>query len=107
MEGRCTLGFLVDTIMNRDFWMHRVDLARATGNELVLTADHDGVVVADVVEWARAHGRPFRLVFGGPAGGTFSRGEHGEEIQLDAIEFCRMLSGRAPRAGLLDQEVPY
>ena len=31
-EGRWKLGYLVDIIMNRDYWMHRVDLARATGN---------------------------------------------------------------------------
>ena len=36
-------------IITRDPWMHRLDLARATGQDLVLTADHDGVIVADVV----------------------------------------------------------
>jgi hypothetical protein len=34
-------------------------------------------------------------------------GESGEEIRMDAVEFCRSLSGRAPRSGLLDQEVPF
>ena len=74
VEGRWTFGYLVDTIMNRDYWMHRVDLARATGPEMVLTADHDGRIVADVVaEWAQ-HAQPFTLVLGGPAGGTFVHG---------------------------------
>ena len=27
--------------------------------------------------------------------------------RLDAIEFCRILSGRASGAGLLTQEVPF
>ncbi|WP_198681076.1 maleylpyruvate isomerase family mycothiol-dependent enzyme [Lentzea terrae] len=48
-----TLGFLNDVIMTRDPWMHRVDISRAVGAPLVLTADHDGVLVDDVVrEWA-------------------------------------------------------
>jgi uncharacterized protein (TIGR03083 family) len=106
--GRWTFGFLVDTIMNRDYWMHRVDLSRAVGRELVLTPEHDGRIVSDVVaEWARGHGKPFVLTLDGPAGGTFVHGEAGEELRLDAVEFCRMLSGRAPRSGLLDQEVPF
>ena len=44
-----SIGYLTDVILTRDPWMHRLDLARATGRELVLTADHDGVIVADVV----------------------------------------------------------
>ena len=108
IEGRWTFGYLVDTILNRDNWMHRVDLTRATGRELVLTAGHDGRIVADVVaEWARGHAQPFSLVLDGPAGGTFVHGSGGEELHLDAVEFCRSLSGRAPRSGLLDQEVPF
>ena len=52
--------------------MHRLDIARATGHAPVLTADHDGVIVADVVaEWARRHGRPYRLELTGPAGGVW------------------------------------
>jgi uncharacterized protein (TIGR03083 family) len=102
------LGYLFDTIMTRDTWMHRVDLSRATGRELVLTADHDGRLVADVVaEWGRRHGQPFAIHLEGPAGGTFAHGRGGEEITLDAIEFCRILSGRATGAGLLTQEVPF
>jgi uncharacterized protein (TIGR03083 family) len=107
-EGRWKLGYLVDIIMNRDYWMHRVDLARATGNELGLSVAHDGRVVADVVaEWARAHGRAFTLTLEGPAGGTFVQGEHGEQLRLDAVEFCRILSGRGSGTGLLAHEVPF
>ena len=89
-------------------WWHWVDLSRATGRELVLTADHDGRLIADVVaEWARRHGQPFTLHLTGPAGGTFTNGVGGDEITLDAVEFCRTLSGRATGAGLLTQEVPF
>ena len=102
------LGYLLDIIFTRDTWMHRVDISRATGHELVLTPGHDGRIVADVVaEWARRHGRPFTLELTGPAGGTFTNGDGGESISLDAVEFCRTVSGRAEGTGLLTQEVPF
>jgi uncharacterized protein (TIGR03083 family) len=102
------LGRLLDTILLRDAWMHRVDVARATGATLVLTPEHDGRIVADVVgEWSRRHGQPFRLELDGPAGGRFVEEGAGEELGLDAVEFCRIVSGRAQGAGLLTQEVPF
>ena len=102
------MAFLLDTILTRDPWMHRVDIARATGRDMTLTADHDGRIVADVVaEWARRHGRPVTLTLTGPAGGEFVAGDGGERISLDAVEFCRILSGRATGDGLLTQEVPF
>ena len=107
------LGYLTDVILTRDPWMHRLDLARATGQDPVHTADHDGVIVADVVaEWARRHGRPYRLELTGPAGGSWSFGTGGEEIVMDAADFCRVLSGRpGPDGGqpwgLLTTQVPF
>lgn len=102
------LGYLVDTIYLRDLWMHRLDASKATGREAVLSADHDGVIVADVVgDWARRHGQPFNLELIGAAGGRFAVGDGGEPISLDAVEFCRVLSGRAPGAGLLATVVPF
>lgn len=51
--------------------MHRIDIARATGAPLRLSAGHDGVIVADVVgEWAGRHGQPCTLTLTGPADGT-------------------------------------
>lgn len=102
------LGYLLDIILTRDTWMHRVDIARATGRELVLTNDHDGRIVADAVaEWARRHGRPFTIELTGPAGGIFTGGSSDEAITIDAVELCRIFSGRATGDGLLDQEVPF
>jgi uncharacterized protein (TIGR03083 family) len=105
-----SIGYLLDVILTRDPWMHRMDIAHATGTHPVLTADHDGVIVADVVaEWARRHDSSYRLVLTGPAGGSWSRGSDAEEIELDAVEFCRVLSGRGqgPREGLLGVSVPF
>lgn len=107
---RWSLGYLVDVIYLRDAWMHRIDVCRATGRAPVLTGDHDGRIVADVVaEWARRHGRPFTLVLTGPAGGAFAGrgGDPTAPITIDAVEFCRTLAGRAPGTGLLTTIVPF
>jgi hypothetical protein len=101
-------GYLFDIILTRDTWMHRVDIARATGRQLVLSPGHDGRLIADVVaEWAGRHGQPFTLHLEGAAGGTYTHGGGGEQIAIDAVEFCRTLSGRAAGTGLLNQQVPF
>ncbi|CUR55552.1 conserved hypothetical protein [metagenome] len=108
-----SIGFLVDVILTRDPWMHRIDLAQATGRTPLLTADHDGVIVADVVaEWARRHGRPHRLELTGAAGGRWSSGSDGDAIVMDAVDFCRLVSGRpgpdqVSPSGLLATQVPF
>lgn len=103
-----TFGYLLDTILTRDPWMHRVDITRATGRPLQLTADHDGVLVDDVVrEWAARHAQPYALHLTGPAGGRWARGVGGSELELDAVEFCRLMSGREHGEGLLAVRVPF
>lgn len=103
-----TLGYLIDTILTRDPWMHRADITRATGRPLTITADHDAVLVADVVtEWAARHDKPCHLHLTGPAGGTWTFGSDGPTIELDAIDFCRALSGRGTATELLATAVPF
>ena len=105
-----TLGYLLHTILTRDPFMHRIDIARATGVEVPATAGHEGVIVDDVArEWAARHGAPCRLELTGPAGGTwtFGDGATGEQLSMDAFEFCRVLSGRAGGTGLLGVQVPF
>jgi len=73
--GKVSVGHLVDVIYSRDVWLHRVDIARATGRQMVQTAEHDGWIVGDVVaDWAARHGRPFVLHLEGIAGGDFAQG---------------------------------
>jgi len=101
-------GYLVDTIFTRDPWMHRLDICRATGHEMVLTPQHDGRLIADVVaEWARRHRQPFTLSLTGPAGGHWQSGTGGVHIDLDALEFGWTLAGRARADGLLSTAVPF
>lgn len=103
-----SLGYLIDVIYLRDAWMHRVDTSHATGAQLVLTPEHDGRIVADVVaEWARRHGRPFTLELTGPAGGTFTAAGGAEPSVLDAVEFCSLLAGRGEPTGLFTTVVPF
>ncbi|HTH07305.1 MAG TPA: maleylpyruvate isomerase family mycothiol-dependent enzyme [Ilumatobacteraceae bacterium] len=104
---RWSIGYLNDVILTRDAWLHRVDLSRAVGTELELTPDHDGRIIADVAdEWFARHGRPCELVLTGPAGGRFGT-SGGERYELDAVEFCRIMSGRATGTGLLTTLVPF
>jgi uncharacterized protein (TIGR03083 family) len=107
LEERWTFGFLFDIILTRDPFMHRLDISRATGIPVQVAAEHEGVIVDDVVrEWAARHGRPYTLHLTGPAGGTWQHGD-GEEISMDALAFCRSVSGRAPATGLLCHQVPF
>ena len=93
----------MDMVYTRDVWMHRVDIARATGRPLTLTPEHDGRIVADIVaEWATLYGHAFELELDGPAGGTFIAGHRRrDDLEIDAVEFVCVLSGRGTGTGLL------
>lgn len=96
MPARLSLGHLMDVIYTRDVWLHTIDIARATGRAHTPDPEVDGRLVEDVVaEWGARHGQPFVLVLTGPAAVRFRQGEGGGHLHLDAIEFCRLLSGRA------------
>jgi uncharacterized protein (TIGR03083 family) len=103
-----TLGFLVDIAYTRDQWMHRVDLAATTDRDLLLTPEHDGRIVADIVrDWVTTHGEPVTLELTGPAGGSFRHGTNGPTLHLDAVAFALAVSGRVPSEGLLGVQVVF
>ena len=105
---RWRFGYLVDTIFTRDTWLHRLDISRATGRDMVLSADHDGRLIGDVVaEWARRHGQPFSLTLTGPAGGCWHVGAGGETLELEALDFCWTVGSRRQASGLLATMVPF
>jgi uncharacterized protein (TIGR03083 family) len=105
--GWAPLKYLLDVGFTRDVWAHRIDLCVATGRDLHPTPEHDGRLVADIVgEWAELHGQPFELVLEGPAGGKFSQAGDGERVEIDAIEFVRVLCGRVPGTGVLANPLP-
>jgi uncharacterized protein (TIGR03083 family) len=112
--ARVTLGDLNTVIYTRDTWLHRIDIARAVGRTPSVDADVDGRIVEDVViEWAHRHGAPFRLTLTGAAGGVYAQGTDGPDIELDAVAFAWILSGRGepdprtPGAGLLSTRVLF
>lgn len=105
MPSKGNFGHLMDVISTRDVFMHRIDISRAVGRE-PSAGQNDRRVVEDVVgEWARRHRRPVEVVLTGPAGGKFVQGSGGPRIEMDALQFCRVLSGRAPGAGLLETKI--
>src|SRR5438105_11340361 len=105
--GWTSLKYLLDVGFTRDVWAHRIDIHAAIDRPMQLTADHDGRLVADIVaEWASIHSQPFELVLEGPAGGTFSQGDDGERVEIDAVDFIRTLSGRLTATGVLNNALP-
>jgi uncharacterized protein (TIGR03083 family) len=105
MPDTGNVGHLMDAIWTRDVFMHRIDISRAVGHELT-PGENDRRIVEDAVgEWARRHRRPVEVVLSGPAGGKFVQGSGGARIEMDALEFCRVLSGRAPGDGLLRTKI--
>jgi uncharacterized protein (TIGR03083 family) len=108
VEEVWTIGYLTETILTRDPWMHRLDLAAATGVKPVLSSDHDALIIDDVVrEWADRHGQPVTIRLDGPAGGTWEFGSGSAVIELDCVEFCRQIAGRARPNGLTETQVPF
>lgn len=105
--GWVPLKYLLDVGFTRDVWCHRIDLHQAVNRPMQLSADHDGRLVADIVaEWANIHRQPFELVLEGPAGGKFSQGAAGERVEIDALDFVRVVSGRRPGTGVLAHPLP-
>jgi uncharacterized protein (TIGR03083 family) len=101
------LGYLFGMGFTRDVWMHRIDIARAAGVAPVLTPEHDGRIIEDILaEWSRRHGRPYTLTLTGPAGGEFHAGAGDRPQTVDAVEFARILSGRAEGSGILRHKLP-
>ncbi len=101
------LRYLFDVGFTRDTWMHRIDITRAAGTAPELSADHDGRIIADMVaEWSSRHRQPYTLTLTGPAGGHFESGEGAQPLSTDAVEFTRILSGRAEGPGVLRHKLP-
>lgn len=108
LPGYATIAYFVDVILPRDAWLHRHDIARATGSPIAPDPT-DADVVAQVVRdlglaWT---GPDVVLELTGPEGGTWllGSGADGPTVSLPAVEFMRHLSGRAVDADLFE-DVP-
>lgn len=92
-----TIAYLNDVIAARDPWMHRVDVARATGRPMIPEPTDADVVEQVVRDLGRAWPGPaFHLTLTGPSGGQWLVGDAAptDTVEIDAVEFMRHLSGR-------------
>lgn len=99
-----SIGYMSDTILLRDAWMHRLDISRATGREMVLTPEHDGrftaLLMREVAELLARQipGLSLRYELTGTAGGAWQIGSldavRGAAVRLDALDFHLLASGR-------------
>jgi uncharacterized protein (TIGR03083 family) len=103
LGGIVPIGYLTDLIYTRDMWMHRLDLCRATGREMVLTPEHDGRVVALVVRdlgkklTAKLRTTSVAYHLSGDIGGIWLLGPKSSPaatIHLNVLDFNLLASGR-------------
>jgi uncharacterized protein (TIGR03083 family) len=101
------VNYLLEVGFTRDIWAHRIDIHAAIRRPMEVEPAHDARLVADIVrEWAELHGEPFDLHLTGTAGGTYTQGEGGERVEMDALDFIRTLSGRLPGSGVMRHPLP-
>lgn len=102
--GLISFGYLMDVLLNRDMWMHRVDICRATGRAMTCSPEHDGRIVALVMRdlgrglRAKLGGRSVVFDLTGAAGGRWYAGPNPRgdaTIHMDVLEFCVLNSGRS------------
>jgi uncharacterized protein (TIGR03083 family) len=94
--GWTTIGFIAEHIFTRDVFMHRIDIARALGRELVVETDERRIFEDCLREWALGSGAHATLELGGAAAGTYVAGS-GDVARIggDSIDLCRFFAGRA------------
>jgi uncharacterized protein (TIGR03083 family) len=92
-----SFDYMLGVLTARDTWMHRLDIAAATGRTPTVD-QHDAHVVEQVVRdladfWS---GPPVVLDLSGPAGGRWiiGSGKPVAAVKDDALTFMRQLSGR-------------
>jgi uncharacterized protein (TIGR03083 family) len=105
--GFARIDYLTDHIYSRDMWMHRLDIARATGRTMDLTAEHDGRMVALIARdlsgrlERRLPGTTVGLDLGGLAGGRWRIGREPVPVatlQMDTLDFAWLASDRITAA---------
>lgn len=99
MPGFMSLAYLVDVIYPRDQWMHRMDICRATGKDLVITPGHDermlDLVMLDIAK-KRKGKVSIQVNITGAVNAAYQLGDGGPqaEIDIDYLTLNRRSSGR-------------
>lgn len=113
-DGRLNLGELIDIIFTRDMWMHRLDICRATGRSMVLTADHDGRINALMMRelgmtlQAKLKDAAILYRLTGPAGGGWVLGGSKSptaSITMDTLDFNWLASKHINGSLALEQRL--
>jgi uncharacterized protein (TIGR03083 family) len=99
--GLIRIDYLLHVVFPRDMWIHRLDVADATGRPFELDEEHDGTLLSHVVRdmernvRKRLPGRSVRLTVEGPGGGTWRLGQGDEvPVEIGVLDFMRLSSGR-------------
>lgn len=88
------LGYVIDVLSNRDTWMHRVEIARATGRPFV-PGEHDADVVAQVVrDLAAGWAAPSITLNLGAARWILGDGDPVADVRAEMLDYLWLLSGR-------------
>ncbi len=113
-DGRLSLGDLIDIIFTRDMWMHRLDICRATGRSMVLTAEHDGRINALIMRelgmtlQAKLKDAAVLYRLTGPAGGEWVLGGSKSptaSITMDTLDFNWLASKHINGSLALEQRL--
>ncbi len=88
--------FFMDIIFSRDSLMHRIDISRAVGRDLVVTPSDRRIIEDCWCDWANRSKADARLELSGAAGGHYSAGT-GQQctVAANGIELLRLFGGRA------------
>lgn len=111
-EGTVSLGEVIDHIFTRDMWMHRYDICRTTGHEMIQTPDHDGRITALMMRdldqrlSAKLGGRTLIYCLTGKTGGEWKMGGNTAPatiLTLDVFDLHRLASGRISQQQILKE----
>ncbi|MEA2459848.1 MAG: hypothetical protein QOH90_25 [Actinomycetota bacterium] len=102
--GWISVGVVAETILTRDTFVHRIDIAEATGKPMHLGPFEKRIVADCVKEWAKGSKADAIVELSGPAGGSYRLGSGVRAtIKSSPTDLTRILSGR-PRGGSVEVE---
>ena len=101
LGGWMNLNYLAAAIFPRDIYMHRVDIAQATGREVTIGPAERRLIDDIVRDWYGRTKAPVRLELTGPAARTYVSDEPPQAtLRIDAVQFTRVLFGRANKSSI-------
>ncbi|HWL65906.1 MAG TPA: maleylpyruvate isomerase family mycothiol-dependent enzyme [Actinomycetota bacterium] len=99
LGGWMKVEYLAAAIFPRDIYMHRVDIAQATGREVKIGPAETRLIDDIVRDWFARTKTAVRLELTGPAARSYvSDNAPLATLRVDAVQFTRVLFGRADRS---------